>query len=69
MLHKGHIIERPLQAVCPLAIRSCIAEEVRDERVEVDATEERRNEEKPKRNAAMNAAMKTKMILEDNESD
>ena len=69
LLHKGHIIERPLQAVCPLEIRSCIPEEVKDERVEVDATEERRNEEKPKRNAATNAAMKTKMILEDNEND
>ena len=69
LLHKGHIIERPLQAVCPLEIRSCIPEEAKDERVEEDATEERRNEEKPKRNAAMNAAMKTKMILEDNESD
>ena len=69
MLHKGHTIERPLQAVCPLEIRSCIAEEVKGERVEEDATEERTNEGKPKRHAAMNAAMKTKMILEDNESD
>ena len=51
--HKGHTIERPLQA-CPLEIRSCIAEEVKDERVEEKATEEKRNEGKPKRNAAMN---------------
>ena len=72
LLHKGHTIERPLQAVCPLEIRSCIAEEVTDERVEEAATEETSNERKPKRserNAAMNAAIKTKMILEDDEID
>eukprot|EP00112_Aurelia_sp_Birch-Aquarium-sp1_P021292 Seg57.1 transcript_id=Seg57.1/GoldUCD/mRNA.D3Y31 product="hypothetical protein" protein_id=Seg57.1/GoldUCD/D3Y31 len=34
LLHKGHNIERPLQAVCPLEIRNCVAEEVTDERVE-----------------------------------
>ena len=43
LLHKGHTIERPLQAVRPLEIRSCIAEEVKGERVEEDATEERTN--------------------------
>ncbi len=69
LLHKGHTIERPLQAVCPLEIRSCVAEEATDERVEQKATEERSNEKKLKRNAAMNAAMKTKMMLEDNEND
>ena len=69
MLHKGHTIERPLKAVCPLEIRSCVAEEAIDERVEEKATEEKSNEKKLKRNAAMNAALKTKMMLEDNEND
>eukprot|EP00795_Rhopilema_esculentum_P006806 gene6806-biopygen8263 len=59
LLHKGNTIERPL-VVCPLEIRSCVAEETTDERVEEKATEERSNEKKLKMNAAMNAAMKTR---------
>eukprot|EP00794_Sanderia_malayensis_P002861 gene2861-3307_t len=30
MLHKGHILERPLQAVCPLEIRSSVIAEAED---------------------------------------
>ena len=64
LLHKGHTIERPLQAVCPLEIRS-----VTDEKGKEEVMTERNLEKRQKRNSAMNAVMKTKIILEDNDSD
>ena len=65
LLQKGHTIERPLQAVCPLEIRSWAA----DEKAKEEVASVKHNEERQKRNSAMNAAAKTKIMMEDNESD
>ena len=65
LLHKGHTIERPLQAVCPLEIRSCVT----DEKAKEEVTNVKHHEKRQKRDSALNAAMKTKIMMEEIESD
>ena len=59
LLHKGNPLERPLQAVCPLEIRSAVKE-----------TEQKKTEEVPKlvrekRRAAADAQAKIHELAED----
>ena len=65
LLQKEHTIEIPLQAVCQLESRSCVI----DEKAKEEVASVKCNEERQRRNFAMNAATKTKIMMKDNESD
>ena len=59
LLHKGKQIERPVQSVCPLEIRS--SQGVQQEWIVRNQQESTRE----KRTAAVNADLKTRLCLED----
>ena len=53
-VHKGHTIKRPLQVECPLEIRRCTSDEYEEEKAKGEA---------------MNAILKTKIMIEEDEND
>ena len=59
LLHKGHEIERPLELLCPLEIRSADAREKFQQEEETDKVS------RPKRVAAKNSQLKTQLLLEE----
>ena len=66
LLHKGHEIERPLELLCPLEIRSAEAgERVTDAREKFQQEEKTDKVSRPKRVAAKNSQLKTQLILEE----
>ena len=62
--HKGHLIERPLQAVCPLEIRSDV-DVVRELPAENVIAEKAENTGKDKRRAAADAEVVTRLCFEE----
>ena len=64
--HKGHLIERPLQAVCPLEIRSDI-DVVRELPAENVAADKAEDTVRVKQRAAADAEVITRLCLEETE--
>ena len=62
LLHKGHEIERPIQLVCPLEIRS---KDLEEEAPEVATLQAKEKQERPTRQAAIDAKDRIKQCLED----
>ena len=66
LLDKGHEIERPLELLCPLEIRSTEAGEmVTDARKKFQQEEKTDEVSRPKRVAAKNFQLKTQLLLEE----
>ena len=65
LLHKGNHIERPIQLVCSLEIRSAVKENLHNASTEVEA--DVRPEKRKKRLAAKNAEEKIRLCLQDSD--
>ena len=65
LLHKGHEIERPLQLLCPLEIRSFEAEEEQIRREEEVPDKGAEENIRPRRDAAKNSQLKTQLLLQE----
>ena len=66
LLHKAHEIERPLELLCPLEIRSAKAgERVTDAREKFQREEKNDKVSRPKRVAAKSSQLKTQLLLEE----
>ena len=66
LLHKGHEIERPLELLCPLEIRSAEARErVTDTGEKFQQEEKTDKVSRPNRVATKNSQLKTQLLLKE----